>query len=93
MGFICTRAGLHNNLRQMQSLLLDGDEFTALEKFAGIEGLSAYYNPDQIRQEIGAELQRMGVARICDRTGTDLATDTEADWRCSACGYHIGNFE
>ena len=48
------------------------------------------YNPVQIQAEIIAELERIGVETICDRTGIDLETDVEAGWRCSTCGYRIG---
>lgn len=84
-------AGVHNQLRDVQSRVVDGEEFSLLKNFAAVAGLSAHYGPARIEQEVVALLQKVGVTAICPPSPEGLESDLAEGWKCSSCSYVIGS--
>ncbi len=88
--YISEHTGLHKNLKELRDAVLTSEDYVFLQNLSQVNGLSAHYNPAEIKGQLGQLLERVQVSQVCERELADVQADLENDWICSECGYKPG---
>ncbi len=91
--YISEHSGVHRDLKSLQDMVLNSDNYALLQNLSQVEGLSAHYSPVEIEKQLKQLLRKVQVSQVCEREIADLQGDLENRWICSECGYKPGNKE
>ena len=88
--YLSEHTGLHAALKDLEENVLNSPSYALLQHFSLVEGLSAYYSPERIEEEISEQVKAIGVSCICDRSLPDVRQDLQKHWSCTGCDYKMG---